>query len=94
MKDKAGINLKSGDLIIYGHALGRCAGLQYGKILEIVHTKTWNDKPIEKVRVQGVDTDWDFEKPRLLRPSCLQFSERILKITQNQMPKEIRELLK
>lgn len=38
-KDKAGFVLKPGDLIVYGHALGRCAGLQYGKVLAITSQK-------------------------------------------------------
>jgi len=34
--DKSGRQIFPGDYIIYGHALGRCAGLQYGRVLEVI----------------------------------------------------------
>jgi hypothetical protein len=35
MRDKSGRELEPGDFIVYGHALGRCAGLRYGVVLEV-----------------------------------------------------------
>lgn len=56
--DKTGRPLKPGDYIIYGHALGRCAGLQYAKVLAIVEGKIdYYEKPVAKLRVLGVELD-------------------------------------
>ena len=70
--DKAGCDLKPGDFIVYGHALGRCAGLQYGVVLEILppNRKGWTGSKSPRIRVQGIDLDdnwvwerqWDEEK--------------------------------
>ena len=38
-KDKCGKVLTSGDFIVYGHALGRCAGLRYGKVIDVKFPK-------------------------------------------------------
>ena len=82
-KDKTGTPLQPGDLIIYGHALGRCAALQYAKVLGIQWSKdTWG-VPTPKVRVQGVDLDDNFNPnvpPKLQRISVLSFGPRTLKI--------------
>ena len=48
--DKTGTEIKEGDFIVYGHALGRCAGLRIGKVLAIKHhadkAYTWSaDQP-------------------------------------------------
>lgn len=100
-KDKAGHLLQPGDLIIYGHALGRCAGLQYGKVVAIQRAKNrygWDDNVAEehlkvKIKVQGVDTDWKSQEPKLLRRSVLEFNERVLRITRDQVSKEVLSLL-
>lgn len=66
-RDKAGRTVKPGDLIVYGHALGRCASLQYGKVLAITSQRKtayhWDSKTKEhhsreydhaKLKVKGV----------------------------------------
>lgn len=60
--DKNGTALQAGDLIIYGHALGRCAGIQYGKVLGVLPGK--EDAP-SKLKVRGVDSNdnMDHERP-------------------------------
>ena len=63
--DKTGRPLKPGDLVIYGHALGRCAGLQYGKVLAVTEGKFGYDQVFPKLRVQGgsMDDNNDFHDP-------------------------------
>jgi hypothetical protein len=92
--DKAGTPLKVGDLIVYGHALGRCAGLKYGKIVDLLEDQkhTWHGTT-KKVAVQGVD-DHCGKAPTLCRIGRLEFSERILVITKEQLPVAVQELLK
>jgi len=62
--DKIGQPLAVGDYIAYGHAMGRCAGIRIGKILNI------NSKPGVRgtawsICVIGVDDDWDMWEPSL-----------------------------
>lgn len=98
--DKAGREVRPGDLIIYGHALGRCAGLRYGKVLAI----TWKtafyrgEKKEPHFTVQGVDTDWsDWDhrgQPELCgRKGTLQYGSRILVLERDQVPMAVLELL-
>jgi hypothetical protein len=84
MKDKAGIELHPGDLIVYGHALGRCAGLQYGVVLKATP---------DGIMVRGVDADWSQLRPRLLKKAWLKFSERVLRVTPEQVHHTIGSLL-
>jgi hypothetical protein len=103
MKDKAGRSLEPGDYIVYGHALGRCAGLRYGMVINVYEPKDdgygwWPGKAEGKkkvhVRVRGVDDDWQQKSFKLLsKDSTLQFGDRILRISSAQMPKEVLELL-
>ena len=58
MIDKSGREILPGDLVVYGHALGRCAGLQYAKVLKIhPYKETWRGDGQEKIRVQGVNVN-------------------------------------
>ena len=99
VQDKAGAVIEVGDLIIYGHALGRCAALQYGKVLAIkLKTKTkWRgslllseDYETPHFTVQGVA---DEPNPWLLRKGTLQFADRILVINREQVPQTTLKLL-
>ncbi len=95
--DKAGFELKTGDYIIFGHALGRCPGLRYGKVLAITEGREGYNKIIPKIKVQGVDSNdnWDTTRsPTLCRSSTLSFPSRILKIDESQMPKNVLDLLR
>jgi hypothetical protein len=88
--DKAGREVKVGDLIVYGHALGRCAGLQYARVVEIRLVAG-----IPKIQVQGVSWDWnDMYDPRLLKASVLQFPDRVLVVTEEQVHPRVLALLK
>lgn len=109
--DKTGRALKAGDFVVYGHALGRCAGLQYGRVLAITEGKFgYDDKLYPKLRIQGVEMDDNnaFHHPErtkerrerfkdplasLLKPSVLTFPSRVLRVTRDQVPAEVLELL-
>lgn len=84
-KDKSGLVINVGDLIVYGHALGRCAGLQYGKVLGMAKTR---------LAVQGVDDHWKGHAPKLnVRKGAVAYGERTLVITREQVPPAILKLL-
>lgn len=106
--DKSGWILKPGDFIIYGHALGRCAGLQYGKVMEIIEGKsplgynmpTWTKLKIRPVTYNdnydriGPDYQWDTSKVRVsTKASVLTFSSRVLKVERYQIPQPVLEAL-
>lgn len=96
VKDKAGHDLKPGDLIVYGHALGRCAALRYGMIISINKPKedSYSNKDKLHVRVRGVDDGWDGKPELLSKDSTLQFGDRILRISNSQMPEKVLKLLR
>lgn len=96
--DKSGRKLSAGDLIVYGHALGRCAALQYGKVLEIRWSKPKYDFETAqpKVKVQGMylPDNWDREDPpKLLKPSTLAFGSRILILSREQVEPRVLAIL-
>lgn len=73
-KDKLGKDITVGCAIVYGHALGRCAGLRIGKVLKIeyewhedVWVEHWQTKEKRlhspahytyKIKVWGTDDDY------------------------------------
>jgi hypothetical protein len=91
--DKLGREIKPGDYIVYGHLLGRCAGLKVGKVVVI--------KPVPKdqfgesrITVMGVDDGWGDRKPRLdSKKGTLQFPDRILVVEKSSLPKKYLDLL-
>lgn len=92
--DKSGRELKVGDFIIYGSLLGRCAGLKYGKVLQLYESKGDEyTKPKKRLKVVSVDDNWSHRGPELCKPGYLEFSERILKIGRNLIPESVLSLL-
>jgi len=89
MKDKTGRSeIIVGSYIVYGHALGRCAGLKFGKIVKI---DRHNDE--ERYWVLGVDDDWyPGSKPELSKIGRLQFPERIIVLSFSMLPEYAQEL--
>ncbi len=91
MEDKSGKQIKPGDFIVYGHAMGRCAGLRYGIVKEIKQGKDiWSGKGKEHCRVRGADDD-NFSGPRRKhklaeRDGTLMYGDRILVIESCHMP--------
>ena len=93
--DKSGREIKINDLIIYGHALGRCAGLRYGKVLDLKEVKDdYSDRINPRVIIIGADDDWGDAK-LLSKKSTLLFPEsRVLVVEEYQVPEIILQLLK
>lgn len=87
--DKAGRPVKPGDIIVYGHALGRCAALQYGKALALKTPtrKRWGASEVS-LSVQGVTSGGS-----LLGKGTLQFGDRTLIVTRDQVPAQALETL-
>lgn len=96
--DKAGREITIGAYIVYGHALGRCAGLQFGRVLNIKHTgegkqNPWDDSPW-RITVIGVDDHgygWQKEPELNRRKGTLMFPERIIVL--DTLPEKVKTLL-
>lgn len=103
--DKAGFELKPGDIVVYGRAFGRSAGLVYAKVLHIAESKgfyqTQDENGVESkttLRVVGVVAplgSWRNEKVRwvLQAPSSLSFSSRVLRVEGHQVEAAQLEVL-
>jgi hypothetical protein len=65
MKDKLGQEIKIGSIIAYGHALGRCAGIRIGKVLDLKESLGRYDRMEYKITVIGIDDDWSNTEPKL-----------------------------
>lgn len=100
--DKADQEVRVGDFIAYGHALGRSAGLQFGRVEAIFKIKRkpghWEDKRGEtecydwRITVRGVDDHHDWRESTLnWRLGTLMFRERTIKVT-NVIPEKIKKL--
>lgn len=84
-----------GSYIAYGHALGRCAGLRFGKVLAIREKEQRHPSdPGVSIRVIGVSDDWDSEPPKLCsRAGTLMYPNRILVLKASAIPDTHRQLL-
>lgn len=86
MKDKTGKQeIISGSYIVYGHALGRCAGLKFGKVIKVDEKNRYH--------VIGVDDDWKYQQPELSKKGILQFEERIIVLPFDMLPDYAQKLL-
>lgn len=105
-RDKTGRQVLPGDYIIYGHALGRCAGLQYGRVIAVLPpTRDPYMGVCAKIRVRGVDADDNYlgyskyetrtyrSGTKLLKPGTLCYPSRVLKVELHQIPEAIWNLL-
>ena len=98
MVDKIGQVIQPGAYLAYGHALGRCAGIRIGKVINLEETtrKTWGDRmeTIYRITVIGVSDDWGFEKPSLCsRKGTLQHPNRTVVIAPELVPAAYKSLL-
>lgn len=86
--DKAGQEIHVGDYIVYGHALGRCAGLRFGRVVWITEKEpNHRNEPKHHFTVRGIDDDWGGKIAKLNdRKGTLQFAERILVIDKALLP--------
>src|ERR1039457_5588875 len=93
--DKIGQEITVGSYIVYGHALGRCAGLRFGKVLRIKYEKTndWDHEPTFKVKVWGVNDEWTYEPVLCSTPGTLNFPDRMLVVDSKLIPPDFLALL-
>lgn len=95
--DRSGREVKVGDFIVYGHALGRSAGLQFGQVLSIAGglvPPAWRGGPSYenwKIRVQGID-DTAWRGAQLRRPGTLNYPSRII-LANDFIPENLKTLL-
>lgn len=76
--DKIGREIKIGSIIVYGHALGRSAGLKIGKVVRINEKKrSWDDSITTTFSVFGVEEDFS-DKLSLSKIGTLHYSNRII----------------
>jgi hypothetical protein len=71
-KDKFGRDVNIGDFIIYGRALGRCAGISIGKVIGYkTSTPKYYTNPIEKLQIiteEGSKTYLEFPSRVIVIP--------------------------
>lgn len=98
--DKSGHPITVDSYIVYGHALGRCAGLRFGKVLEVTEKNYDNDVYVSRldskwsIRVIGYDDDALFRSNKVnARAGTLGFPDRILVIPPEWLTEEIRSAL-
>lgn len=98
--DKSGRILLLGDLIVYGHAIGRSAALRYGKILRVNAAKldVYGRLASPTLTVWGVNDDgaeWDPDLPPTLlsKSSTLSYPRRVQKIPDGCVPPAVLALL-
>ncbi len=100
MKDKLGNSINIGSYIVYGHNLGRCAGLRIGRILDIKgKLEKYSSTGELKFHFTVIGIDDDYFNPNsnsnkitlLSKKSTLQFNDRIIVL--DKLPKEYKDLL-
>jgi hypothetical protein len=92
--DKAGHEIKIGDHIVYGHALGRCVGLRFGRVVAITEKKTYRGDPKHHFTVMSIDDDGGGIARLNRRKGTLQFAERLLVIDAKILPDYYQALLR
>lgn len=96
--DKLGQTIRPGSIIIYGHALGRCAALRIGKVIRVGLKKPdigfLYGQPQERITVQGIDDERSSEEPKLTKTKgTLMFPDRIVVMNPSLLPEKIKKLL-
>lgn len=97
MKNKSSLDksLKNeivvGSYIVYGHNLGRCAGLKFGKVIKIDNPPS--DKNVFRYHVIGVDDDWAFRNPELSKRGMLLYENRMMVLPFTMLPEYAQKLL-
>jgi hypothetical protein len=98
--DKSGNPIEVGTYIVYGHALGRCAGLRFGKVLGIKRKPKPSYREFHSldsqwsITVIGYDDDSLMRRDKACdRAGTLGFPDRILVIPKEWLTEEIRSAL-
>lgn len=90
--DKIGQQIKSGDIVVYGHLIGRCAALKIGKVVKAFRKWSWQGEEF-RISVVGVE-DYSYKKVKeLSRMGTLQFPDRIIVLETSKVPQEYKDLL-
>lgn len=90
--DKLGVPIEVGSCVIYGHAMGRSAGLRVGKVLSVGVEEVKYGERTCSIRVRGIDDDWNCPGLTKCKPGTLRFSKRILVIPSESLPEEFRKV--
>jgi hypothetical protein len=89
VRDKVGQVISPGSYIVYGHALGRCAALRIGKVLEVrAREKTYASDSGVSIVVRGINDDWgSYVGPRLNeRDGTLLYPNRVIVLATGIVP--------
>jgi hypothetical protein len=108
IRDLNGHPIQPGQIIAYGHALGRCAALKLGKVLKVTawqedHYHNGNPRYVYRIQVQGVELDkWEWDKTAqtgvtvpvgLSNKGTLQFPDRCVVIRDEDVAPEVKLVL-
>lgn len=101
VKDLIGQEIKPGSIIAYGHALGRCAGLKIGKVLDVQTTRQerpgYKDYVTYRIRVRGIEELWNYKdgvrQLEVTKIGTLQFPNRMIVIDKLTLSDNYQELL-
>lgn len=97
--DKLGRELKPGDFIVYGHALGRSAGLKLGRLLTIDNFEEPGYHPplvnqCFRMRVVGIYDHFGIKPgPNQITKGVLKFPDRCCKVPENEVPETLKALI-
>lgn len=90
--DKLDRPIHVGDFIVYGHALGRCAALKIGRVLEIKRVDpTHREGSPWRLTVVGWD-EASWREPRVSR-GTLQFPDRAIVVREADVPVHVVRVL-
>lgn len=91
---KDGRTVCVGDFVIYGHNLGRCAGMRFGIVLKIEVVTDYRGDDEWRIQVRGIDDDWrrDIGDAKPCRKGTLMYPERIMGVNML-IPDDFKELL-
>jgi hypothetical protein len=93
MNDKCGQEIKAGDYIVYGHALGRCAALKFGKVIRVIDRGTEAEDRFS-LHVIGInDNLLSFGMVELTKRGTLLYGERIIVLPFEMLPDYAKTLL-
>jgi len=93
-KDKVGNILVPGDIIVSSQLSGHHSELRYAKVTGIVE-KDNGRRPFTKLKIIAAEDAWFSRGPQLLtKESLLEHPNRILRITEDQIPDKVLKLLK
>lgn len=84
-QDKFGREVKPGDLILYGHMIGRSAGTRVGRVRRI--------SAQGRLIVRGLDDDTPWEVQPNLKDGVLRFPERAVVIPDGLAPAWMLKML-